>query len=96
MHDHHIIPKFRGNSKPYADFIAKRGIDVDKYTISVTAGKGGAHMNLIHGKGKWNPKWMEFIDNNPSATAKDIYQFAGQMMDDYGLNKFKIHPWGEK
>jgi len=96
IHDHHIIPKFRGNSKPYTDFIAKRGIDVDKYTISVTAGKGGAHMNLIHGKGKWNPKWMEFIDNNPSATAKDIYQFAGQMMDDYGLNKFKIHPWGEK
>ena len=30
-------------------------------------------MNIIHGKGGWNQKWMDFIDNNPNATAKDIY-----------------------
>lgn len=39
--DHHIIPAFRGKSKPYADFISARGIDVDQYTITVDAGKGG-------------------------------------------------------
>ena len=62
--DHHIIPAFRGKSKPYADFISARGIDVDQYTITVDAGKGGMHMNIIHGKGGWNQKWMDFIDNN--------------------------------
>lgn len=43
-------------------------------------------MNRIHGKGGWNQKWIEFFDNNPNATAKDIYQFAGKMIDEYGLN----------
>lgn len=94
--DHHIIPAFRGKSKPYADFISARGIDVDQYTITVDADKGGMHMNIIHGKGGWNQKWMDFIDNNPNATAKDIYQFAGKMMDDYGLSGYTIHPYGGK
>ena len=91
--DHHIIPKFRGKSKPYADFISKRGIDVDQFTITVSSGKEGMHMNSIHGKAGWNQKWMEWIDNNPNATAKDIYQFAGKMMDDYGLSGYVIHPY---
>jgi len=93
--DHHIIPAFRGKSKPYADFIKSRGIDVDQFTITVSGGKGGMHMNFIHGKGKWNQKWMDFIDNNPNSTAKDIYQFAGKMMDDYGLSGLQIHPYGK-
>ena len=93
--DHHIIPAFRGKSKPYAEFIKNLGIDVDQYTITVSGGKGGMHMNFIHGKGKWNQKWMDFIDNNPNATAKDIYQFAGKMMDDYGLSGLQIHPYGK-
>ena len=92
--DHHIIPAFRGKSKPYADFIKNLGIDVNQYTVTVSGGKGGMHMNVIHGKGKWNQKWMEFIDNNSNATAKDIYQFAGLMMDEYGLSGLNIHPYG--
>ncbi|MFR8428797.1 MAG: hypothetical protein ACLVCH_16140 [Roseburia inulinivorans] len=50
--------------------MSARGIDVDQYTITVDAGKGGMYMNIIHGKGGWNQKWMDFIDNNPNATAK--------------------------
>ena len=96
VNDHHIIPKFRGKSKKYADFISSRGINVDDYTVTVSAGKDGMHMNLLHGKGGWNRKWIEFIDNNPNATAKDIYQFAGKMMDDYGLSRFNIHPYSKK
>jgi len=69
------------------------GIDVDQYTVTVSNGKGGMHMNSIHGKGHWNQKWMEFIDNNPNATTKDVYQFAGKMMDDYGLSGLNIHPY---
>lgn len=97
MADHHIIPKFRGNSKPYADFIAKRGIDVDQYTISIQHGTGSLHLKNLHGQGKWNQNWMKWIDENPNATAKDIFQKAGQMMDEYGLSDMfgnKIHPYG--
>ncbi|MBO5087696.1 MAG: DUF2380 domain-containing protein, partial [Lachnospiraceae bacterium] len=93
---HHIIPAFRGKSSPYADFISALGIDVDKYVIDVSGGEGGAHMNLIHGKGKWNDKWKEFIDNTPDATAKDIFQFAGQMLDEYGLSGYEIHEYRKK
>ena len=93
--DHHIIPAFRGKSKPYADFIKSLGIDVDQYTVTVSGGKGGMHMNTIHGRGGWNQKWIEFIDNNPNATSKDIFQFAGKMMDDYGLSGLRIHPYGK-
>ncbi len=93
--DHHIIPKFRGNSKKYADFIASRGIDVDDFTVTVVHGKASHHLKFIHGKGQWNQKWMEWIDNNPNATAKEIYQFAGKMMDEYGLSGLKIHPYGK-
>lgn len=55
-------------------------IDVDQHTITVSGGKGEMHMNFIHGKGKWNQKWMNSIDNNPNVTDKDIYQFAGKMI----------------
>ncbi len=91
--DHHIIPAFRGKSKKYADFIKALGIDVNKYTVTISGGKGGMHMNFIHGKGKWNKKWKDFIDNNPNATAKDVFQFAGKMMDDYGISGLPIHPY---
>ena len=36
---------------------------------------------------------MDFIDNNPNVTAKDIYQFAGKMMDYFGLSGLEIHPY---
>ena len=32
---------------------------------------------------------------SPNATAKDLYQFAGQMMDEYGLSGYEIHPYGQ-
>ncbi len=91
--DHHIIPKFRGKSKKYADFIASRAIDVDKFTVTLVHGKASHHLKFIHGQGKWNKKWMDWIDNNPDATAKDIYQFAGKMMDEFGLSRLNIHPY---
>ena len=47
----------------------------------------------IHGKGDWNPLWMEWIDNHPDATAKDIFQFAGKMMDEFGLGGYEMHPF---
>jgi RHS repeat-associated protein len=91
--DHHIIPAFRGKSAKYARFIKKRGINVDNFTVTLSHGKNSHHLKFIHGQGKWNQRWMDWIDANPNATAKDIYQFAGRMMDQYGLSSVKIHPY---
>ena len=90
--EHHIFPKFRGNWY-YSNFFESRGINVDDYTVTVGGGAGGQHMNSIHGRGQWNPIWKEWIDNNPNATAKDIFQFGGKMMDEYGLSGYPIHPY---
>lgn len=92
LEDHHIIPKFRGKSKFYTEFIEKLGINVDDYTITVSGGKGGQHMNFIHGKAQWNLKW---IDQHLNATEKDVFQFAGKMMDEYNLSGYRIHPYGK-
>lgn len=92
--DHHIIPAFRGNSKPYADFIKKRGIDVDQFTVTLAHGKASHHLKFIHSQGKWNQKWIDWIEANPDATAKDIYQFAGKIMDEFNLSGLRIHPYG--
>ena len=40
--------------------------------------------------------YKEFKNFEKKATAKDIYQFAGKMMDDYGLSGYTIHPYGGK
>ena len=93
--DHHIIPKFRGNSSRYADFISQRGINVDDYTVTIAHGVASQHLKFIHGEGKWNQKWMDWIDGNPGATAKDVYQFAGKMMDEHGLSGLSIHAYGK-
>jgi hypothetical protein len=86
--DHHIFPqKYRPNFE-------KLGIDIDKYTVSLGQ---NTHLRGIHGKGsfglagKWNDRWKAFFQQNPDATAKDTYQFAGKLMDEYKLNKEILH-----
>jgi hypothetical protein len=57
------------------------------------------HLRDIHGKGnfelagKWNDRWKAFFQQNPKATAKDAYQFAGKLMDEYKLNKEILHDY---
>jgi hypothetical protein len=88
--DHHIFPqKYRPNFE-------KLGINIDKYTVSLGQ---GTHLRGIHGKGsfelagKWNDKWKAFFLQNPKATAKEAYQFAGKLMDEYKLNKEILHEY---
>jgi hypothetical protein len=70
--------------------------DIDEHNISVGSTN---HLKGIHGSGlgnmpgKWNQRWVHFIRDNPNATAKDVYQFGGRMMDDYGLSGTPIHPY---
>lgn len=43
--------------------------------------------------GRWNTRWGEWIDANPNASALDVYQFTGSLMDEFGLSRFPIHPY---
>jgi hypothetical protein len=86
---------FRGNGNKYAAFIRERGIDVNDSTVTLSHGKASHHQKFIHGQGQWNQRWTDWIDEHPSATPKDIYQFAGSLMDEFGLSGLKIHPYGE-
>lgn len=59
------------------------------------------HLRGVHGAGtgnmpgRWNQQWAEWIGANPNATAKDVYQQLGRMMDDFGLGGSQIHPYGQ-
>jgi hypothetical protein len=35
----------------------------------------------------------EFIEANPNATAKEVYQFGGKLMDQFGLSNLPIVPY---
>lgn len=45
--------------------------------------------------GRWNDRWRNFIENNPNASQREIYQFGGRLMDEYGLTNYRIHPYRE-
>jgi hypothetical protein len=45
--------------------------------------------------GFWNQAWRNFIEGNPGAIAKDLYQFGGRLMDEFGLSGKEIHPYGQ-
>jgi hypothetical protein len=86
--DHHIFPQ------QFKKFFAERGIEINDYTVSLGQ---TTHLRGVHGKGnagltgKWNNKWEQFIESNPKATAKEVYQFAGKLMDEFNLNKEILH-----
>ncbi len=87
---HHIFPqKFR-------DFFSARGVDIDKFTVELSQGR---HLRSVHGRGdvmtpgRFNQRWADFIEANPNATAKDVYQFGGMLMDEFGLSKLPIVPY---
>jgi hypothetical protein len=87
---HHVFPQ------QFRDFFAKRGVDIDEFTVPLTQGQ---HLQGVHGTGnalapgRWNQVWDDFIRANPNATAKEIYQQAGTMMDDFGLSGLPISPY---
>ena len=90
MMDHHLMPR------QFKDFFSKRGIDIDAHTVSLG---DVSHLKGVHGSGlgnmpgRWNQQWGDWISKNPNATAKDVYQQLGSMMDRYHLNDLPIHPY---
>ena len=94
MIKHHIFNKFRGSSsksQKYRDFFKTHRIDVDQYTVEIPE---SIHNDLIHRAGNnWTTRWKQWIDANPDASTKEVYQFGGQLMDEYGLSGLKIVPY---
>jgi hypothetical protein len=89
--EHHIFNKFRGmseKSQKYRDFFAKHGIDVDNFVVKVPR---RMHIEEIHvAEHNWTTKWKNWIDANLSATTKEVYQFGGALMDEYGISHLPL------
>jgi hypothetical protein len=92
MMDHHLMPR------QYKEFFNKQGINIDDHTVSLGE---LSHLRGVHGNGlgnmpgKWNQQWGNWIEANPNATAANIYQQLGTMMDRYGLSGIPIHSYGK-
>lgn len=90
---HHIFPKLRGGSSrsdKYRQFFQKHNIDVDAYAVQIPV---SLHKHIHRAGNNWVTRWQEWIDANPNATTKEVYQFAGQLMEEYGLNNLQIIPY---
>jgi hypothetical protein len=96
FHRHHIFPQ------KHRKWFERLGIDIDQFTVKISQ---GLHQRGVHGRGgfvgpagtvmpgKWTEKWDEFIENNPNASASDVYRFGGKLMDEYGLSHFELGPY---
>ncbi len=88
--DHHIFPR------QFEGFFTSKGIAIDDFTV--TLGQS-SHLRGVHGNGlgnmpgKWNPRWADFIKNNPNASQTDVYKFGGSLMDEFNINHVPIHPY---
>jgi hypothetical protein len=87
---HHLMPQ------QFQKFFAERGIDIHQYTVKIGQ---STHLKGVHGKGlgnlpgRWNPTWKQWIKANPNASAKDVYQQLGRMMDEFNLSHIPIQPY---
>jgi hypothetical protein len=88
MHKHHIFPK------KFKPFFEQLGITIDDHCIALG---GITHSRGVHGTGNlgmmpgnWNMKWRHFIENNPNATRIEVYQFGGQLLDEFGIGHLSI------
>lgn len=93
MVKHHIFNVFRGNSprsQVYRNFFKKHGIELDKHTVEVSE---AVHRQLHTAGNNWTTRWKAWIDANPNATTREVYQQAGRMMDDYGIQRLPIGPY---
>jgi hypothetical protein len=90
MMDHHIFPE------QFRSLFEKAGIEIDNFTVPLTE---STHLKGVHGRGLgdlpggWNGRWSDFFSANPNATATEIYQFGGRLMDEFGLSGLLISPY---
>lgn len=88
--DYHLLPQ------QFGKFFEKAGINIHNYTVMLSE---AAHLRGVHGSGLsdmaggWNKAWKAWIEKNPNATAKEIYQQLGKMVDEFKLNNLEVHPY---
>ena len=92
-HKHHIFPQ------AYREEFESLGINIDDFVVEISQSE---HLRGVHGRGgfvgsgdtlylgRYNQQWGEFFANNPNPTTKEVFQFGGRLMDEYGLNNFPI------
>jgi hypothetical protein len=66
-----------------------RGIDIDKYTIKLTADEH----RLIHNEYRWNDIWKDFMEANPKASKRKLFAQMRTMLQEYGLEGLPIVPY---
>jgi hypothetical protein len=88
---HHIFPR------QFRKWFASKGLNIDKFTVQLA--HETTHLKGVHGRGLgnmpggWNSRWAEFIEKNPNPTLKEVYQFGGKLLDEYGLSHIPIVPY---
>ena len=85
-------------------WFAENGItNIHDYTVEVDS---AFHLRGVHGNSSifgpnniltpadnWNQRWDIFMNANTRATKLEIYQFAGSLMDEFGLSGLPIVPY---
>ncbi len=67
----------------------QRGLDIDKYTVKLTADEH----RWIHNEYNWNELWKDFRLKNPKASPKEILTQMQELQKRVGLESFEIVPY---
>jgi hypothetical protein len=90
VHKHHLLPQ------QFETWFKSKGINIHKYSVRLPSDK---HLKGVHGKGgegfpgQWNPRWKEFIDNNPNATQDQIFKYMNELREGFGISDLPIEPY---
>jgi uncharacterized lipoprotein (TIGR02269 family) len=79
---HHIFPQ----EPQLASWFKKQGIDIHAFTVRVPK---SFHVWLHSGGpkgGQWNEAWRQFQEDTPRATEEQMWRFAFELMDRFGVN----------
>jgi len=85
---HHIFPR------AFAGRFAQLGINVDNFTMRIAPSlHNSIHEPPFTSGGWWNAAWATWFANNPNATAKDAFIFAGELIHKFGLSGGPVVPY---
>jgi len=80
---HHIFPQ----QQALARWFKSKGIDIHAFTVRIPR----SFHQWLHSEGaeggQWNEAWRQFQKKNFGATAEEIWRFAFELMDRFGVNR---------
>jgi RHS repeat-associated protein len=87
-HLHHIFPQ------EFRAWFQSHGIaSIDDFAYALPK---DWHLQVIHkgwGGGYWNKQWKAFKNSNPNAGPDEIWEFAEQLMEQFGMDKRDLVPY---